>query len=276
VSWIRALAVISVAAMGVIAAGPAHAQESYPQGASAPGQATAPPGAGYAASLNYVQYLQYLALMNAAAAAGSAAPAGSAPDYSQWYTNGAQMTTVPSSGPGAAYYTNGAEVTAYPTAQEATPPPVASAVPAPVPSAAPSAQVVAAPAPSAAPSASALALARDAKRAPAAPSAGVPLIEATPVPEGVNAVLAPAESTPPVAIERPLLAPNGLASNEEPRATLRLAGEGSGVPERGSNLGLVLAALVTGILVGATAVIRFRSSGRGAGAAPGGGATPPV
>jgi hypothetical protein len=258
--------------MSAVAAAPALAQEGYAQGANPPPQA----GAAYAASLNYVQYLQYLALMNAAAAAGSAAPAGSAPDPSQWYTNGAQMTTVPSSGPGAAYFTNGAEATACPTAVEATAAPVASA-PAPGPSAIPSAQVLAAaPAPSVALSATAPALAHDARRAPAAPTASFPLIEATPIPEGVNAVLAPAENAPPVAIERPLTGLSGLAS-EEPRATLHLAGQGSGVPAGGGDsLGLVLAALVTGILVGATAVIRFRSSGRGAGAAPGGGATPPV
>ena len=52
------------------------------------------------------------------------------------------------------------------------------------------------------------------------------------------------------------------ASNEEPRAKLLLGGDGSGSGlHGGGTLALILAALVTGILVGAMAVVRFRSPG---------------
>ncbi len=261
-----------VAAVILATAAPAYAQETTPPAGYGQSQPAAPVGPaappGYAQSAAYLQYLQYMALMSYAAGASGAAPApsGSAapPAVPDWFTNGAQMTSVPSSGPGSAYFTNGAEVTAYPTAQPSAPPvaypppaaSVSSAQP-PPPPVAPSASAEPAPAPTLT------------ARASAGPQGGIPWIQATPVPENVNTYLAPSEVSPPVAIKRPSTAATGPSDSEGvPRATLLIPSDREGAPFRsGGTLALILAALVTGMLVGGMAVVRFRS--RGAAPPPG-------
>jgi hypothetical protein len=250
----RVLAWIAVAVVTFAHSFPVLAQE---YGASPPTPGAAPPGAGNAASIAYLQYLQYLTLMTygtAASATGSGSPP---PDYQQWLTNGAQATSVPTTGPGAAYYTNGAEATALPSSPPAAPAPVPSTPAAPSASAAPppppppAASASAPPAaPSAAPSSAALPPAQ--------------WIQATPVSDSAQApaTTPPLPTAPPVAIEKPETMAVTLTSAEQPRATVSLLGENAPAEGRaGGTLALILAALVTGALVAVMAVVRMRSRG---------------
>ena len=64
----------------------------------------------------YNRYLQYVALANSQSRGGSL-------DATQYFTNGAAATTVPTAGqPGSGYFTNGAEVTPAPAPTPAPPP----------------------------------------------------------------------------------------------------------------------------------------------------------
>jgi hypothetical protein len=113
-----------------------------------------------------------------------------------YFTNGAEMTTVPSSGPAAAYFTNGAEVTAANTANTVPyglpPPPEvsvdASAAPAAAPSAAPVVDATApAPAAVAAPRPRAVVDAGDAGPSPAESTATTAAATPAPTAEGEGA-----------------------------------------------------------------------------------------
>jgi hypothetical protein len=91
-------------------------------------------GAALAQVAAYQQYLTYLAL----AREGALGP-NPGPNPAQYFTNGAAVMTVPSSGqPGSAYFSNGAEATRLPApasaaaaaaSASASPPPAASALP---------------------------------------------------------------------------------------------------------------------------------------------------
>jgi hypothetical protein len=78
--------------------------------------------AAFVQGVAYARYLQYVAAVNYQAAARGA---GTGADATQYFTNGAAATTVPSAGPGSGYFTNGAEATrvAPPASASAAPPP---------------------------------------------------------------------------------------------------------------------------------------------------------
>jgi hypothetical protein len=255
----RVLASIAVAAVTFAQSIPVLAQEygTAPPPQPTPVAAAAQPGAAGAVSLAYLQYMQYLTMLNYGFAVSAAGSSYVPPDYAQWLTNGAQATSVPTTGPGAAYFTNGAEATSLPTTaptapapSASTPPaPPASAAPPPPPPPAPSASAPP-PAPSAAPSAAALPLAQWIQGTPIAESAQ-PQVAAPSVPTAA-----------PVAIEKPESMPVTLTSAEQPRAVVSLAGAAAPSAEHaGGTLALILAALVTGALVGILAVVRFRAGG---------------
>jgi hypothetical protein len=113
----------ALAAGIVLAASGVHAQLRSPAPLPAPLQDEA----AWALAVQYEQYLLYLSL---ATHQGTQAP-----DYGQYFSNGAAVTSVPSAGqPGSAYFTNGAEATLLPLAA----PTALAPLPAP-PEAAPSA-----------------------------------------------------------------------------------------------------------------------------------------
>jgi len=259
----RARSLACTAALGfALVASSAAAQEPEATGATAsPSTPTVSAGAAAnaAQSAAYLQYMQYLTMMRYSAAGGATPVTPQA--YEQWMTNGAAATTVPTSGPGAAYYTNGAEATSYPLAPTAAPvasappvppQPVASASSAPAPAAAPAPSAAPAPAP-APPAASA-----EPRRAAASPSAGdgVPA-----TPENVVRTTSAVETAPPIAIETALSNADRAGANlEEPRATTLFASDRNGAPSHGvGNLGLLFATLITGMLLGGMAVVRFRA-----------------
>jgi hypothetical protein len=148
----------SIVGLMLAVASSAAAQAIYPSGPPSPaGPAITPygPNAGYGTGLLLMQqYVAYDAMMRMPAQT----PAQAASAQAAWLTNGAETTSVPSSGPGSAWYTNGAEAIPAPgplgylapSPAASPPPPPAASASAPPPAPAPSASApppVTAPAP---------------------------------------------------------------------------------------------------------------------------------
>ena len=109
----------------VVLAPEAAAQMSYGQTART---APVPPEVAAQATFD-TSYLLALYMTQLAAAGSPPSPADIDKAARQYFTNGAAVVGVPTTGPGAAYFRNGAEVMAYPTPRAA--PATATPVPAP-------------------------------------------------------------------------------------------------------------------------------------------------
>ena len=91
--------------------------------AQVPPAPVAPTQAAIAAQASFdISYLLALYMTQLAASGNAPSQADIDEATRQYFSNGAAMTSIPSSGPGAAYFHEGAEVTAYPAPPAAAPP----------------------------------------------------------------------------------------------------------------------------------------------------------
>jgi hypothetical protein len=208
------------------------------------------------------------------------ASSGRAPNQSdideatrQYFTNGAAASTVPTSGPGAAYFQNGAGVMSYGASPSPTPTAVSPTATAPAPSApAPAPPVVAPPVTVYAPSDTTTAApSPDDTSPPASTTPGVTEAQAaSPMSQAAAASPAPVAAQPPAPAAPPIyqtiLVSTPQAPAPEPDSAVQC-------PPAPSALGRVASAF-GGLLFGGFAVALWLRPRMIRGGAPGGGVTP--